>query len=404
MQKEPTKKQAQSAKQQSLVVDSDSDYVCEEKEMDDESGTKSAPSTMKKINSVANKTIGFVLPTVVVDGGETMTTIPNTIRENNASNVMDSVSVITQSVSRGDSQLLASRSSQASATTGLKMITYKYVQKKKKVDRKVMQEQLKILGLKDATTEEIDFHVKQSKKIRETVITLAQNRIQSVMITEAQRLQIRFKDSNVVQLRDIGEWWASLYPGVIEANAETMFKIQFAPFESGKWPKELESEYMKGVDLQYHVPPKQDMGLTGSIEQIVNQEKVNMNKTIARCCRKAGGHGRFISIRVPNRNKHVGRRKPGEYASWMLHGGTVTEGGHAPEGGLDGRQTQGGEERVSQATVPNLLRQGPVRGAFENLIPDGRTIMVMIGTGIDAVNRRFTPAEYQEYLALRDTP
>jgi hypothetical protein len=184
------KKQAQSAKQQSLVVDSDSDYVCEEKEMDDESGTKSAPSTMKKINSVANKTIGFVLPTVVVDGGETMTTIPNTIRENNASNVMDSVSVITQSVSRGDSQLLASRSSQASATTGLKMITYKYVQKKKKVDRKVMQEQLKILGLKDATTEEIDFHVKQSKKIRETVITLAQNRIQSVMITEAQRLQI----------------------------------------------------------------------------------------------------------------------------------------------------------------------------------------------------------------------
>jgi hypothetical protein len=202
----------------------------------------------------------------------------------------------------------------------VKSITYDYIQKSKYPNREKIIQQLLILGIRDITDAVIDHHVNESKYLRETAMAFATNRMKSTMIAVAQKLNIKYNGRILCHVKDLANWWASLSEEEAVMNGEVMFRIQHAPFEIGKWARDLENEFMALSRIEYHVPPKQMVRLSGCVEQLINQQRVNMNKTLTRACKDNKSHGMYVTVRSVNGSRRTDRRMPGQYFPWMLRG------------------------------------------------------------------------------------
>ena len=151
-------------------------------------------------------------------------------------------------------------------------------------------------------------------------MAFATNRMKSTMIAVAQKLNIKYNGRILCHVKDLANWWASLSEEEAVMNGELMFRIQHAPFEVGKWARDLEKEFMALSRIEYHVPPKQMVCLSGCIEQLINQQRVNMNKTLTRACKDNKSHGMYVTVRSVNGIRQMERRMPGQYFPWMLRG------------------------------------------------------------------------------------
>jgi hypothetical protein len=232
-------------------------------------------------------------------------------------------------------------------------ITYEYVQNRKKPNPDEMKKELMILGIKDVSNTVLGVHLRASAGIREAILLVTSNRFKAKVVAQAQENKIVYKGRYINLFTELGEWWASLSEEEAVNNAECMFNIQQLPFDDGTWAKEVERDFMRTTGLEYHVTPNQLVGTTGSMEQIVNRQRINLNRILTRPCKRSTSHGRYISVKLKPGTKKLGRRKFGCFQPWMLQ--SVKDGDKHDMGVVDVRQV-------------SMLKGCSIVGLFDSLI------------------------------------
>jgi hypothetical protein len=200
------------------------------------------------------------------------------------------------------------------------IITYDWIPGHGKPKPEHVREQLKILGNKDPTEEEVNKYIVDILSLRDAAVELAYSRHRQAVISQAQRAGITYEGSTITRFADVGAWWASLSEAQARENAEKMFSIQQRQFEITKWAKRLEETLMTAANLVYHKPPQQAKGRTGCIEMVITQKRINQTKVLTDRSKKGKSHGLFISIKH-QRGEGVGngkRRAMGVFEPWML--------------------------------------------------------------------------------------
>lgn len=200
-------------------------------------------------------------------------------------------------------------------------ITYDWIPKQKtivKITSEHAKSQLAILGTSEPTETEITDAMRDMKDLLKTVKEVANYHIFAIIIGQAQAEKITINGRSIMNFNDVSAWWASLTEEEARTNAEKMFKIQQARFESGKWSKDLEDEIMRVARLVYHKPPKLPINTKGCISTVIIHQRNCQTKNLT--SRGKMTHGLYISVKPPDGRSvaRLRRREGFGFKPWML--------------------------------------------------------------------------------------